>query len=69
MLVSFDYIHRICGVIHTDIKPENVVIQIREHQLNDFVLKIKNYKYQPTSMKFIKQLKSVNTKKNLKKKA
>lgn len=26
MLAGLDYIHRICGVIHTDIKPENVML-------------------------------------------
>lgn len=28
MLLALDYIHRECGVIHTDIKPENVLIEI-----------------------------------------
>ncbi|KAJ1606349.1 protein kinase-like protein [Cryptosporidium canis] len=25
-LIGLDYLHRICGVIHTDIKPENIVV-------------------------------------------
>jgi len=24
-LIGLDYLHRICGIIHTDLKPENVV--------------------------------------------
>lgn len=28
ILVGLDYMHRVCQVIHTDIKPENVVLQI-----------------------------------------
>ncbi|EEA07900.1 protein kinase domain-containing protein [Cryptosporidium muris RN66] len=26
ILIGLDYLHRICGVIHTDIKPENIVV-------------------------------------------
>lgn len=26
VLVGLDYLHRICGVIHTDLKPENVMV-------------------------------------------
>ena len=29
-LMALDYLHRICGVIHTDLKPENVVFEIEE---------------------------------------
>ncbi|CAB4252687.1 serine/threonine protein kinase SKY1 [Maudiozyma barnettii] len=28
LLLGLDYMHRICGVIHTDIKPENVLMEI-----------------------------------------
>lgn len=27
-LMGLDYLHRICGIIHTDLKPENVVFEI-----------------------------------------
>lgn len=26
VLIGLDYLHRICGVIHTDLKPENVMV-------------------------------------------
>ena len=29
-LMGLDYLHRICGIIHTDLKPENVVFAVEE---------------------------------------
>jgi serine/threonine-protein kinase SRPK3 len=30
LLLGLDYMHRICNIIHTDIKPENVVFALTE---------------------------------------
>lgn len=35
VLIGLDYLHRFCGVIHTDLKPENVLLCLTE---NDIVL-------------------------------
>ncbi|KAF7457595.1 Protein kinase domain protein [Cryptosporidium felis] len=35
-LIGLDYLHRICGVIHTDIKPENIVVSSSPIPLVDF---------------------------------
>lgn len=37
VLLGLDYLHRKCGIIHTDLKPENVLIQVQdvEEQLRD----------------------------------
>ena len=32
-LEALDYLHRICGVIHTDIKPENILISLNNEQI------------------------------------
>ena len=37
MLIGLDYLHRICRIIHTDLKPENVVVCLRKDELNDVV--------------------------------
>ena len=26
VLIGLDYLHRVCGIIHTDLKPENVLV-------------------------------------------
>ena len=31
-LMGLDYLHRICKIIHTDLKPENVVFALSELQ-------------------------------------
>ena len=28
--MGLDYLHRVCGIIHTDLKPENVVFEKNE---------------------------------------
>ncbi|TID29337.1 hypothetical protein CANINC_002020 [Pichia inconspicua] len=30
LLLALDYLHRICGIIHTDIKPENILVEIHD---------------------------------------
>lgn len=38
-LIGLDYLHRICGVIHTDIKPENIVVSSPFIPMVDFRVK------------------------------
>ena len=66
ILFGLDYMHRICNIIHTDLKPENVMISLEENKREDFVKKLKEYSKKPLSMKFLKFLKTqlgVNPKK------
>ena len=30
LLLGLDYMHRVCGIIHTDLKPEKVVFALTE---------------------------------------
>lgn len=34
-LIGLDYMHRMCRVIHTDFKPENVVICVADDQVRE----------------------------------
>lgn len=35
ILKGLDFIHRVCGVVHTDLKPENILIQLTPTQLKE----------------------------------
>ena len=34
-LIGLDYMHRMCKIIHTDFKPENVVICLRDDEIKE----------------------------------
>ena len=31
LLMALDYMHRVCGLIHTDLKPENITFALKEN--------------------------------------
>lgn len=37
MLIGLDYLHRICKIIHTDLKPENTIVSLGNDKLLDIV--------------------------------
>lgn len=37
VLIGLDYLHRVCGIIHTDLKPENVLLQLTKAQINEII--------------------------------
>jgi serine/threonine-protein kinase SRPK3 len=37
VLIGLDYLHRVCGIIHTDLKPENVLLCLTKAEINDIV--------------------------------
>jgi serine/threonine-protein kinase SRPK3 len=36
-LIGLDFLHRVCGVIHTDLKPENVLLQLSKEEISDII--------------------------------
>jgi serine/threonine-protein kinase SRPK3 len=39
ILLGLDYLHRICKIIHTDLKPENVIVCLTPSELDEIVKK------------------------------
>lgn len=37
VLIGLDYLHRICKIIHTDLKPENCIVALNNEELGDIV--------------------------------
>ena len=37
ILMGLDYLHRICKIIHTDLKPENVIISLTKEELSELL--------------------------------
>lgn len=37
VLMGLDYLHRICKIIHTDLKPENVIVCLTKQELEEIV--------------------------------
>jgi len=35
VLIGLDYLHRKCRIIHTDLKPENVIVALNKSQLQE----------------------------------
>jgi len=37
VLIGLDYLHRVCRIIHTDLKPENVVLSLTKNDLQEIM--------------------------------
>lgn len=68
LLISLDYMHRIAGIIHTDLKPENIMIEIEKDKMQSFEDQIAAVNKLPLSMKFLETLKKNTGGKKKKKK-
>ena len=67
-LLGLVYLHDHCDIIHTDLKPENMMIKLEPHEQAQLVEQIKAYKVKPLSMKFLKNIQTSKNSKNKKKK-
>ena len=68
LLIGLDYMHRVCKEIHTDLKPENVMIQLPAEKMKDFEKDLSEIKLLPLSMKYLESIqKSKKGKKKRKK--
>ena len=39
LLLGLDYMHRVCGIIHTDLKPENVSLCLTDEEVKEIATK------------------------------
>ena len=67
VLIGLVYMHEFVGMIHTDLKPENVLIKLSPEEQTQFVEGLRNYKTKPVSMKFLYNTQAKNPSKNKKK--
>jgi len=37
ILIGLDYLHRICKLLHTDLKPENVILALTKYELSEIM--------------------------------
>jgi len=49
-LIGLDYLHRMCNIIHTDLKPENAILVLRDEELNEIANNgcLKDPKHKPS---------------------
>lgn len=68
MMIALDYMHRMAGIIHTDLKPENIMIELPKSKMAAFEEQIAAVEKLPLSMKFLEELKKNTTGKKKRKK-
>lgn len=37
VLIGLDYLHRVCRIIHTDLKPENIIVSLTKSELQEIM--------------------------------
>jgi serine/threonine protein kinase len=67
VLLGLVYLHERCGIIHTDLKPENIMIKLEKKEEQELVSQLQAYKVKPLSMKYLKNIQTSKNGKNKKK--
>lgn len=67
VLLGLVYLHERCKIIHTDLKPENIMIKMEPFEEEQLVQQLKSYKVKPISMKYLKNLQTSKNPKSKKK--
>lgn len=67
VLMGLVYLHERCKIIHTDLKPENIMIKMESYEEQQLIEQLKDYKVKPISMKYLKNLTASKNPKNKKK--
>jgi hypothetical protein len=67
VLLGLVYLHERCKIIHTDLKPENIMIKMEPFEEEQLVEQLKIYKVKPMSMKYLKNLQTSKNPKSKKK--
>ena len=61
VLLGLVHLHDFCSIIHTDLKPENIMMKLHPEEELELINRVKPYKVKPLSMKY---LKNIHTSKN-----
>ena len=61
------HLHQFCDIIHTDLKPENIMMKLHPEEELELINKVKEYKVKPMSMKYLKNIQASKSSKNKKK--
>jgi serine/threonine-protein kinase SRPK3 len=67
VLFGLVYLHEKCRIIHTDLKPENIMIKMESSEEQELIEQLKGYNVKPLSMKYLKNLQASKNPKNKKK--
>jgi RIO-like serine/threonine protein kinase len=67
VLLGLVYLHEQCHIIHTDLKPENIMIKMEAYEEKQLINQLRHYPVKPLSMKFLKNTQTAKDPKNKKK--
>lgn len=67
VLLGLVYLHERCKIIHTDLKPENIMIKMEPSQEQQLIQQLSHYRLKPLSMKYLTNIQASKNPKSKKK--